>query len=333
MTTIKDVAKAAGVSAITVSRVINKPDSVKESTRIRVQEVMKDLRYVTNAAARSLVSNRTGIIDVFVPESIDISNPFVMHFIAGISSVLSRKMYSFLILRNREQEHLCDGYIVTGLLRNEVQDFEKYAGERHRPLLLFGHEKSDYIDCIDVDNVAGSQMGVEYLLSLGHKRIAMINVAEDKDYTDDRLEGYRKALENAGLTFDRNDVLYTVNSPEGGAQAVQKLLVHADYSAVFCATDTIGIGVTTELIKYGYRVPEDISILGFDGLGHNLLVTPALTSIQQPVYEIGEMLARALLDKLDGKEIQHSVLVMPKLLMGGSVSESRGTPVRRSGGV
>ena len=113
MSTLKDVARKAQVSPITVSRVINTPEKVKAET---CERVLSSLQYIPNVAAKNLVAKRSGIIDVFVPESIDLSNPFVMHFIAGISNVLSRRMYSFLILRDRSREHFCDGYIVTGLL-------------------------------------------------------------------------------------------------------------------------------------------------------------------------------------------------------------------------
>ena len=126
MSTLKDVARKAQVSPITVSRVINTPEKVKAETCERVRRVMSSLQYIPNVAAKNLVAKRSGIIDVFVPESIDLSNPFVMHFIAGISNVLSRRMYSFLILRDRSREHFCDGYIVTGLLKNEI------LAHRHR---------------------------------------------------------------------------------------------------------------------------------------------------------------------------------------------------------
>ena len=127
MATLKDVARIAQVSPITVSRVINTPEKVKPATRERVRRVMSSLQYIPNVAAKNLVTKRSGIIDVFVPESIDLSDPFVMQFIAGVSNVLSRRMYSFLILRDRTREHFCDGYIVTGLLKNEILEFQEYG--------------------------------------------------------------------------------------------------------------------------------------------------------------------------------------------------------------
>lgn len=324
MATLKEVAALAGVAPMTVSRVINNPDAVKEKTRVRVEAAMQELKYSPNMAAKSLASNRCGVVDVFIPDSIDLSNPFVMHFIAGVSKVLSEHYYSFLILRNRKREHPCDGYIVTGLLKNEIEDFARYAQERGRPVVLFGHTQIPDVDCIDVDNIAGAKCAVEHLVCQGHRKIAMINVLEDKDYTVDRLEGYRNALEENGIPFDPNLVLYTPNSVDGGELAAEALIQKEKVTAVFCATDTIAIGVASKLKNLGYAIPEDISLIGFDGLGHQLLANPQITTIQQPVYELGMMLAATVLERLDGKKEKTTYMVAPKLLAGHSDGRCNG---------
>lgn len=318
MATLKEVADLAGVAPMTVSRVINNPDAVRDKTRAKVEAAMRELRYSPNMAAKSLASNRSGVVDVFIPESIDLSNPFVMHFIAGVSKVLSEHYYSFLILRNRKKEHPCDGYIVTGLLKNEIEDFARYAQERGRPMVLFGHTQIPDVDCIDVDNVAGAKRAVEHLIWQGHRKIAMINVNEDKDYTADRLEGYRQALTENGIPFDPVLVVYTPNSVAGGESAAEMLLQNRNVTACFCATDTIAIGVASRLRNLGYGIPEDISLFGFDGLGHHLLATPQISTIQQPVYELGMMLAATILERLDGKKERTVTMVVPKLLAGDS---------------
>ena len=318
MATLKEVADLAGVAPMTVSRVINSPDLVKEKTRIKVEAAMKELRYTPNIAAKSLATNRCGVIDVFIPESIDLSNPFVMHFIAGISSVLSEHYYSFLILRNRNREHQCDGYIVTGLLKNEIQEFAQFAKKRNRPVVLFGHTDILDVDCLDVDYIAGAKSAVTHLIQQGHHKIAMVNVLEDKDYTVDRLEGYKQALEGNGIAFDTNLVLYTPNSVDGGEVAAEKLVQRDKVSAVFCATDTIAIGVASKLRHMGYSIPEDISLVGFDGLGHQLLANPTITTIKQPVYELGAMLANTLLDRLNGRKERVNRMVSPDLMIGQS---------------
>lgn len=319
MSTLKEVADLAGVSPITVSRVINNPNLVKEKTRLRIETAMAQLRYSPHLAAKNLAASRSGIIDVFIPESIDLSNPFVMHLIAGVSKVLSEHYYSFLILRNRKKEHLCDGYIVTGLLKNEIKEFAQYAQERCRPVVLFGHTSLPDIDCIDVDNIAGGQSGTQHLIDQGHKKIAMINVLEDKDYTADRLDGYKQALQQSGLAYDPSLVFYTVNSVEGGESIAAELTQNREISAVFCATDTIAIGVASKLKMLGYSIPEDFSLVGYDGLGHQMLAKPQLTTIHQPIYNLGMMLAESLIERLNGRTKIIKKTVPPKLLLGNSV--------------
>lgn len=318
MATLKEVAELAGVAPITVSRVVNSPETVKEKTRLKVEAAMRELKYSPNIAAKSLATNRCGVIDVFIPESIELSNPFVMYFIAGISKVLSEHYYSFLILRNRKREHPCDGYIVTGLLKNEIQEFAQFAEERNRPVVLFGHSDIPTIDCLDVDNLAGAKCGVEHLIWQGHTKIAMINVLEDKDYTVDRLEGYRQALLNNGLLFDSSLVFDAPNSVDGGEMAAEKIAALEGVTAVFCATDTIAIGLASRLKGLGYNIPKDISLIGFDGLGHHLLSNPTITTIHQPIYELGMMLASTLLERLNGRQEKVMRMMAPTLLQGQS---------------
>ena len=320
ISTLKDVADLANVAPITVSRVINSPDSVRPATREKIEKVMAALHYTPNVAAKNLASNRSGIIDIFVPSSIDLNNPFVMHMIAGISEVLSEHMYSFLILRSRNKEHVCDGYIVTGLLKNEIREFYSYAEKRERPVVLFGHTALPDVDCIDVDNILGSKMAVEHLIQKGHRKIAMINVNENKDYTMDRLKGYKLALQEHGLKPDESKVVYAPNNAEGGMKATEALLASGGFTAIFCATDTMAIGAVSAIAKAGLRVGDDISLVGFDGLGHQLLTTPTLTTVQQPISQIGKRLAQKLLERLGGRKEKVSELIPPTLIEGHSVS-------------
>ncbi len=323
MTTLKDVADLAGVSPITVSRVVNAPETVKLQTRQRIEEAMRTLNYAPNTAAKNLASNRTGIVVVYIPRDIDLSNPFMMHLIAGVSEVLSNRMYSMLILRDREKESMCDGYIATGLLKDEINNFVSFASQRNRPVVLFGHTSRPDVICIDIDNVEGAYRGVDHLIKLGHSEIMMINVQEDKDYVLDRQKGYEKALEANGIQFDKNDVVFTENSVDGGAKAVRDIFARSrQYSAIFCATDTIAIGAVSELYRLGYKVPDQLSVVGFDGLGHHLLCSLPITTIQQPVFEVGKMLATALLKKINSEKVDYLELVSPNFILGESTSQN-----------
>ncbi|MDR1970673.1 MAG: LacI family transcriptional regulator [Treponema sp.] len=315
MSNIKDVAKMAAVSAITVSRVINFPHKVRPETRKRVEEAMRETKYVPNRAAKNLVAGQTGIIDVYIPENVALSNPFMMFFITGISEALGEKMYSFLIKRSWNVEHNCDGYIVTGLLTDEINDFYAYAKERGRPVALFGHTDIEEVDCLDVDNVLGASMAVSHLIENGHTSIGMINVAEKKDYTMDRYRGYRLAMKNAGLPPGRT--IRAANSFNGGYRAVQKLLSGGPLSAVFCASDVLAIGAINGMADAGLRVPKDISVIGYDGMGHHLLTDPHITTIVQPVIEIGRALAMTLTARISGETNRTFKLIPPRLYREG----------------
>jgi len=324
MVRLEDVASLAGVSTITVSRVINSPEIVKPATREKVQRVMAELNYVQNPVARALASNKVGIIAVYIPASIDLTNPFIMHFVAGISEVLSKHVYSFLIRRELETEHLCDGYIATGLLKDEVGAIYRYTHERNRPLALFGHTEHPDIDCIDVDNVAGAQKVTEVLTQNGHRNIAMINVDEDKDYTVDRALGFTRALEAAGIEPSACPQFKAENNVDGGYSAMKRVLAEdPGCTAAFCATDTLAIGAASAVVKAGKKIPRDLSLVGFDGLGHDLLVRPDVTTVHQPVYEIGMQLAETLIARLNGSKKRVRTLVEPEIILRESVAPVR----------
>lgn len=320
MAGLKEVANLAGVSPITVSRVINEPEKVREKTREKVQWAMQQLKYSPNMAAKNLAACRCGVIDVYVPEALNLSNPFIAYLIAGISQGLSRRMYSFLILRDLKQEHLCDGYVVTGLLKGEINDFARYAADRNRPVALFGHTDLAGIDCIDVDNVRGAQEMTNHLLSLGHRKIAMINAQDEKDFAYDRLQGFQNALTEAGIGLQDCPVVYVPNTFDGGKMGIRELMEKERPTALYCASDTIAVGVILELHKMGLHVPDDISVAGFDALGHHLLTTPALTTMRQPIFEVGEMLADMLVERLKGRTDDRYVLIPPQMLLAQSTA-------------
>lgn len=319
MKNLKDIAKAAEVSSITVSRVINTPDKVKPETKRRVEKILCDMGYTPNMAAKNLVSKRTGVIDVYVPEDIDLHSPFIMHFIAGISEVLSEELYSFLIKRSWKRNHSCDGYIVMGLLTEEIHDFYSRAQEKNLPVVLFGHTDIEEIACFDVDNLLGALIATNHLIQMGHRNIALINTDENKDYTVDRLQGYKNALSAAGLAFNPDLTIRTKNTVHGGNLGMKALMARGGFTAVFCVTDLMAIGVMNALYETGMRIPEDMSIVGFDGLGFHHLTNPLLTTIRQPVFEIGKKLARIITRRIQEGNERITGFLPPELLPGKSV--------------
>ncbi|MBU1020830.1 MAG: LacI family transcriptional regulator [Firmicutes bacterium] len=320
MPTLKDIAKEAGVSFITVSRVINSPDKVKEETKERVLLAMRKLKYSPNPAAKALVTNKTGIIAVYIPKSIELSHPFAMHFISGISEVLSEHTYSFIIRRDHKVEHRCDGYIATSLQKSDIAELYNYAKERERPLALFGKSDLEDIDIVEVDNHLGSKLVTQKLIEKGHRRIAMINVKES-DNAIDRFLGYKDALNDSKIGFDENIVVNSLNSTKAGYNAMSELLKNNFITSVFCATDTIALGAIDAILEAGYNVPKDFSIVGFDGLGHHLLSNPHITTVEQPIFEIGKQLASIIVDRIKSNKLPGRSVIKPKILDNQSVGE------------
>jgi LacI family transcriptional regulator len=320
MPTLKDIAKEAGVSFITVSRVINSPDKVKEETKERVLLAMKKLKYSPNPAAKALVTNKTGIIAVYIPKSIELSHPFAMHFISGISEVLSENTYSFTIRRDHELEHRCDGYIATSMQSSDIEELYNYAKDRNRPLALFGKSDLKDVDIVEVDNHFGSKMVTQKLIEKGHKKIAMINVKES-DNAIDRFLGFRQALSDAEIEFDENTVVSSLNSTQEGYNAMRELLKNKSITSVFCATDTIALGAIDAIVEAGYKVPEDFSVVGFDGLGHHLLSNPHITTVEQPIFEIGKQLALIIVERIKSNKLPSRRVIKPEILNNQSVGE------------
>jgi DNA-binding LacI/PurR family transcriptional regulator len=247
----------------------------------------------------------------------------MMYFIVGVSEVLSEHMYSFLIKRSWKKNHSCDGYIVTGLNTNEIDDFYVRTQAQNLPVVLFGHTDIQEVDWFDVDNVGGAEEAVNYLIKNKHTKIAMINSDVNKDYTIDRFQGYAKALNQAGMSLNPRFVLKAPNVMIGGKNAVKNLLAAGQVSAVFCATDPLAVGAISGITELGLKVPGDISVIGFDGLGVQFLADPRITTMRQPVVEAGKVLAGMILDKINGKKQRITGFLPPEMLPGSSVAAEK----------
>ncbi len=298
MATMKDVASATGVSLITVSRVINFPELVAEKTRNKVEAAMNELGFVPNHAASALAQNKTRTVHLYVPRFMGISEPFMMNLIAGVSEELSKAYYLFLIRRDLEFFQRCDGVIVMGLARNEENVF---ADKLAAPFVLFGKTEMDY-DCIDIDNQKGAAMMTDYIISKGHKKIGFLMLNINQRYAFERFDGYKSALENANIPFS-NNIRYVVNSEQDAYQKAYELFYGEKVTALFCCNDLLAIGAFRAAEELGLRIPEDVSVAGFDGLTFDLIPKVPLTTVKQPVYEAGKALAGRMLERLKNPQI------------------------------
>ncbi len=321
MANLKGIAARAGVSMITVSRVINTPEKVAPETRNKILSIMEEVGYIPNTAAKNLVSKRSGIVCVYVSHDMSMLDPFMGSFLVGVSAGLSTRNYSLSLINDVDVNRFCDGYIFSG--QNYSDRALELCKQSGKPIALFGHIDDPEMDCIDTDNVNSARTVVRHLIKHGHTRIAIILNTVNGDYGKDRFEGYRRALEEAGLSFDESLVLVVNNSIEGGREAARWYMGSSGKaSAVFCITDIIAVGFIFEVQAAGLSVPDDVSVAGFDGLGHHLLSNPKVTTVVQPVFEISKLLAQSLLERiLEGRRKRICRVLDGKLLEEASVAK------------
>lgn len=316
MATMKDVAMVSGVSLITVSRVINTPDIVAEATRSKVQQAMNELGFLPNHAAKALAEKSTRTIHLYVPRNVGISEPFMMNLIAGVSEELSNSYYLFLIRRELEFNQRCDGVIVTGLYLNEENIF---VDKLRVPIVLFGKTDRD-IDCVDVDNFKGAFMMTDHIISNGHKRIGFLMIKTNQRYAYERLEGYKQALLSRNIPFDERLVRTVEYSEQDSYQNAMELITGEKPTCIFCCNDLFAVGSFRAAEKLKLKIPSDISIAGFDGLVFDLIPKVPLTTVRQPVYETGKVLAARLLQRLKNPQLPFEKnYIVPELVLRESV--------------
>lgn len=316
MSTMKEVAKSAGVSLITVSRVINSPEIVSIATRLKVKKVMEELDFLPNFAAKALAENNTRTIYLYVPRSIAISDTFIMHLIAGVSEELSNANYLFLIKRDWEFNHRCDGVIIMGL---DLSEENTFISKIKVPFVLFG-KTAFVIDCIDVDNEKGAEMMTEHIIENGHIRIGFLMIKTNLRYAFERLGGYKNVLAKYNISFDDSLVKYVENTEQDSYLKASELMDLEKPTAIFCCSDLLAIGAFRAAEKRKLKIPRDISIAGFDGLIFDLIPKVPVTTIRQPVYETGRALAARLLRRLKNPEMPYEkIYIKPELILRKSV--------------
>jgi LacI family repressor for deo operon, udp, cdd, tsx, nupC, and nupG len=326
VSTIYTVAKRAGVSTATVSRVMSQPHVVAPATRNKVLEAVEALGYTPNSAARHLRTLRSGKLLVMVP---DISNPFFSQFLKGIEEAAHREGYGVLLGDTQHDEMREERYAL--MLRRKEADGLLFLGHRV-PEAAEAFIRSVAPGCapvvnscesgtglgipgVHIDNAKAAADGIEHLFRLGHRRIGIITGPLASSLSRDRLRGVKARARLAGFENDL-DIVTGAFSIDSGAAAADRLLSQASRpTAIFCFNDEMAIGALDVARQRGVRVPRDLSVLGFDDIRFARYLDPPLSTIAQPMREIGETSVRLLLDIISGRVTDPHSITLPHTLM------------------
>jgi LacI family transcriptional regulator len=311
----RDVARLAGVSRTTVSLVLNNvPDvHISPETRQRVLEAARQLNYYPDVSARRLVSGKTSTIALVWHRGPDRTyrDAFLPGLLQGVTRAARQYGY-YVLFRPIEPDEPDDAWVelargrhTDGLILSGPRSDDTALRDLHRegfPLVLHGQLPGTDIPSVDVDNESGAMTAVRHLLALGHRRIGMVtNAPLAYTASRQRLEGYRRALEEAGIPFDEALVRYGNFDEESGRQATEALLALEERpTAVFIASDMVAIGALRALREHSLRVPEDMALVGFDDIATSRYLTPALTTVHVPAFGLGWSAAELLIRIIDG---------------------------------
>ena len=307
--TIHDVAREAKVSIATVSRVLNGNRTVRDVTRERVQEVIRRLRYVPHGGARSLIKRETRTIGVLLP---DMFGEFFSEVIRGLDQVARQRHYSLLVTCTHGEPQSAEAMVrpmhgkVDGLVVLS-SDIAMYAPLKHllrrTPVVFLNHVQgpgADQFDSISVDNHSGAMAMTRYLMGLGHERILFVKGPDGNGDADERLQGYREAMKGQPDGAPNFMEVSGDFSEGSGYQATSRIVqMEPRPTAIFAANDAMAIGILCALKERGIRVPEDISLAGFDDIPMVRYLSPPLSSIRTPIPELGSGAAERLLAMIE----------------------------------
>lgn len=333
--TIREVAYLARVSLGTVSNVLNNPGVVAEPTRRRVLDAIEKTGFVRSTAAHQLRVGKSRTVGVVL---LDIANPFFAEMVRGAEGVLRDKGYVLMVCSTDEsiererrylrvlEEHRVDGLLITPV-EHDLSEVAELAA-RGIPTVLLDRDSGDQELCsATVDDVRGGELAAGHLFELGHATIAFVNGPSSIRQCADRREGAQKALRRARRRSPATLLEMTVNalSVDQGEKAVGALLSMTPRpSAVMCANDQIALGVLKRLSVAGVAVPDDIAVVGYDDVSFASMLSPALTSVRQPKYELGAIAAELLLEEALGSNHEHrSVRFEPELVVRASSGAPR----------
>ncbi|MDW7675683.1 MAG: LacI family DNA-binding transcriptional regulator [Bacillota bacterium] len=307
--TIKDVAKRAGVNASTVSRALSGKVVVNKETKEKILAAVKELNYQPNAFAKGLKEGKSNTVGLIVPNIRDLVFPAA---IRGISDVLEQHGYTLILCNTDESietemmhvENLRNR-LVDGLIFSTARKESKHLLELKEngfPVVLLLRHLEDEIDAVIIDNFKGGYDATSFLIQQGHRNIAIVNGNMNLSLYQERFEGYKAALKDAGLKVNKDLVIDDIKSWECSYQAVSTLMTSGNMpDAIFATSDPKALGVIRALKDKGFSVPADISVIGFDNIDMAEVIDPPLTTVAQPFYDAGLLAAKRLIKLMNSK--------------------------------
>lgn len=339
MATIKDVAERAGVSVMTVSRVINNSRYVSQETREKVEQAMKELGYVPNALAHGLITKKTHVLGLIVS---DITNPFFTTIARGVEDVAIRNGFNIILCNTDEDVEKEEKYInlllmkrVEGIILSPADCNRRNGIEqivmRNIPLVLIDRYIDGLnVDCIYSDSIGGAYELTKYLISLGHERIGIIVGPKRISTARDRIEGYKRALQEAGISVDESLIRWgeKYSREDGYKNAKELLTTSSPPTAIFGGNRLITVGILKAIRELGLKVPDDISVVSFDEVEDISVTNPFLTVVSQDSYRMGVIAVECLLKRINEKDktfdAPQSIVLQPELVIRESCKVLKG---------
>ncbi|MEE4195493.1 MAG: LacI family DNA-binding transcriptional regulator [Anaerolineae bacterium] len=324
MVTINDVAKHAGVSPVTVSRVVNNSDYVSHATREKVEKAIDELGYIPSFMARGLRINKTFTLALILP---DITNVFWTTVARGVEDAAMRNNYSILVYNVDEDEQKqkraievvlsqqVDGVMIAPHDR-DINHLGKLI-QTHTPTVILDRKVDEGtsecgFDYVRDDSISGAFTLTEHLIRLGHRRIAMVSGNLHTSTAQDRVEGYRLALEKYEIPFDSSIIRYGEYKVDAGKAMIQDLFKSgADFTCVFAANNAIGMGVVSELLDRDLRIPEDYAVVFYDDYSNASSYFPFFTVVMQDPYRIGKIAAECLFERINQPDLPGRTEIFP----------------------
>lgn len=333
--TIRDVARLAGVSPSTVSRVINNKGVISDDTSQRITKAMEELNYVPNDFARSFAtgSSHTIAIVIDVVNAEAYSNSFFNNTVFGIETTAHRNDYSLLITNGAtayggisSAERLVLGKKIDGIIVPEsivTNEFSKLLNEQNFPCVVLGHREEDAreMSWVDINNVQAGSLAVRHLYQRGYRDIALLTDGDKDLFNKDRVAGYRRELEACGLTFTPDRIIHQLTSAEICRDRVTSLMNSENPpDAVICSNDRLALGAIRAMRLMGRKVPEDLGIVCFDNTSITELAEPAVTSLNVDTYELGVQAAEILINQIENPDA-----TMRQILLSTRIIEREST--------